>query len=137
MANDLHDTAIDRIRDQMAKSKNAGARLIGEVLTALLPAHPEWADRLADKGKTLEGAYSAMFDAAKKKNQHAMTDAEGLPIALKYFGIDADGAAVAAEYGRAVYGAGAASPSPAGPEPPQAPAPAEPAFDLDALLEGL
>lgn len=144
--------AIDAIRDEMARTRDKPAEMLGELITLLLPRHPEWEEALSAKGKNLKGAFAAIYDAAKKAKQNAMTDAEALHYALEYYGIQADAMWLSAELeaargegtgtegtGNREQGTGRAG-EPAAPVAPAAPAeqPQAPAgMDLDDLLEGL
>ena len=58
--------AMDKIRDEMAKKHDKPAVVsVGEVMTELLTAYPEWAAKILAKDKTLEGAYKALEDYAR------------------------------------------------------------------------
>ena len=111
-----YDTAIDALRDEMAKHPgHAGIAAIGEYLTERLQADLTLADRLDAGGKTLEGAFSAVRDYARKHQSGGcgfVSDTQAFAIACEYYGIPADG------------------------EKPEAQtlAPADDGLDLDALL---
>lgn len=139
--------AIDAIRDEMAKTRDKPAAMLGELITLLLPRHPEWEEALSAKGKNLKGAFAAIYDAAKKAKQSVMTDPEALHYALAYYGIQADAMWLSAELeaaraegtGNREQGTGKAG-EPVAPAAPAAPveqpqAPAD--MNLDDLLEGL
>ena len=49
-------SAMDKIRDEMAASKDSKIQLLGEGLTALLQLHPELEKHILEKGKTIKGA---------------------------------------------------------------------------------
>lgn len=57
--------AIDKIRDEMAKSKDKKIDYLGEGMTALLRIHPEYAEKVAAKDKTLSGCLEAIKRGAK------------------------------------------------------------------------
>ncbi len=99
---------IDAIRDGMAKTENPATHYLGELLTAWTIAHPG-SDTTEVGDKTLDAAMDKMRDKASKeqKNGRAVfSDADGMRIALEYFGIKEDAP----------------------------PAPKHDALDLDALL---
>lgn len=52
--------AIDKIRDEMAASKDSKIQLLGEGLTAMLQLHPELEKYILEKGKTIKGALEAV-----------------------------------------------------------------------------
>ena len=56
--------AIDKIRDEMAKSKDKKIDYLGEGMTALLRIHPEYAEAVAAAGKTADGKVITMLDNA-------------------------------------------------------------------------
>ena len=51
---------MDKIRDELAKSKDAQIALLGEGLTAMLLLHPEWEEQLAQRDKDIKGALAAV-----------------------------------------------------------------------------
>lgn len=51
-----YTSAMDKIRDEMAKEKGGQIQLLGEGLTAMLQLHPEWEQAILEKGKTIKGA---------------------------------------------------------------------------------
>ncbi len=151
-------TAMDKIRDEMAKSKDNYTQVVGEYLTAHLLAHPEAEAALMDRGKSIKGSLEAVRKEAqkvKRGNMAILDDRTVFGIVLGYFGIESGpdviktgpdvlktgenvlktGENVPAEAGTSFVTAGAVPPSPKGKafgETGQATAP-DP-FDLDALL---
>ena len=119
------ENAIDKIRDEMAKKANhPGVSILGEYFTSRLQKEPEIAGLILQKEKTLEGAFNAIYDFAKKnrggKNYAFVPPKQGLEIACQYFGLKFDGEA-----------------NPYFAEAKQESAPAKPEedeLDLDALL---
>lgn len=125
--------AIDKIRDEMAKTKDSKITYLGEGITALLGIHPEHAAAIAAEGKTLAGC----MDAIKKGAKGGVSDPEASTRAIcKYYGIQVEDARrLAAEVNLTLLGGAPQTPAP----PPKSakPAPAGEGFDLDALLGGL
>lgn len=127
----MFDWAMDKVRDEMAKSKNPAIGGVGEMVTALLRQRPDWAAQIGAEGKTLKKLYDKMYGVAKQGkvgNSYFMSPLEAVKIACDYYGIDGD---LPDLYGATV----AESEPPKAPEGgAQAPAPVD---DLDALLAGL
>jgi len=144
-------TAMDKIRDEMAKSKDNYVQVVGEYLTDYLLAHPEAEAALLEKGKSIEGSLAAVRKEAEKvkTGNMAILDVKTVfGIVAGYFGlkpepdvIKTEGNViktegnVPAEAGTSFVTAGAVPPSPKGkafgetgqdtiPDP----------FDLDALM---
>lgn len=118
--NHIAAAATDKLRDEMArKHDSAGVAGVGEVMTALLQAHPEYAPGILAEGKTLQGAYDALEKYARDHRGGAkcvyVPQATAEKVLLQYYGIRATEKAAA--------------------QP--APSPETDDLDLDALLEGL
>ncbi len=154
--------AIDKIRDEMATTKTNGAaiRAVGEIMTALLEAHPDWAGAVLQKGKTLKGAYGAMEHYAREHREgscYYMPPETAESVICKYYGVGEEGSrqeatgnskdageageTTAETTGETTSSAPDGAPSPEGKamtdaEEAQTSAAADP-FDLDALLGGL
>lgn len=126
------DRAMDRVRDEMAKSSNDAIGGVGAMVTEMLRQRPEWAARIGAEGKMLRGLWEQMYKTAKKNKKDYMTPLEAVQIACEYYGIDGELPDV---YGAAMAGSEPPSAPEGGAHAP-APAPA-PADDLDALLAGL
>lgn len=83
-------TAMDKIRDEMAKSKDNYVQVVGEYLTDYLLAHPEVEAALLDKGKSIKGSLETVRKEAEKVKQGNMAildDRTVFGIVLGYFGI--------------------------------------------------
>ena len=151
-------SAMDKLRDEMAKSKDKYVQVVGEYLTDYLLAHPEAEAALLEKGKSIEGSLETVRGEAQKVRQGnvaVLDDRTVFGIVLGYFGLKSEpdllksepdvlktgpdviknGENVPAEAGTSFVTAGAVPPSPKGKafgETGQATA-TDP-FDLDALL---
>ena len=125
--------AIDKIRDEMAKSKDKKIDYLGEGMTALLRIHPEYAEAVAAAGKTLTGC----LEAIKKGARGGVSDpAMSTRAICGYYGIKPQSVErLAVEVHLAMLGDVPQTPAPA-PEPVK-PAPVKDEFDLDAMLGGL
>lgn len=78
-------SAIDKIRDEMAGSKDSKIQLLGEGLTAMLQLHPEWEQAILTKGKTIKGA----LDAVRKNATGGCSDPIQTTKSLcGYYGIE-------------------------------------------------
>ena len=133
-----YNAAMDKLRDEMALSKDQALGAIGEIMTALLQAAPEWAGAILAKGKTLLGAYAALEEYARKnrggKNCVYVPPDTAQEVICGYYGIKVEG-----ETGGTTGGPTEAttSPAPAGHPPLKGRAEEPDPFDLDALLEGI
>lgn len=121
--NEQYDRAIDAVRDEMAKAPaGSGAHGVGEIVTDLFPQMPTLQAAVLEKGKSLEGAYQAMREYARKNQKggcYYMPPGQAMEMILKYYGVEAGSVKVPA----AATGAAQAQ---------------EPTSDaLDDLLEGL
>lgn len=115
--------AIDRIRDEMAKSRDNKVTWLGEGMTALLGIHPEYAGNIAAEGKTLAGCMEAIRKRAEGGVADPITSTRAI---CEYYGIQADDMSrLCSEVHMAVLGG------------TSAPAKKKDDFDLDALLGGL
>jgi hypothetical protein len=116
------DKAIEKIRDEMvSKTNDTYIQVVGDMLLHHLAVNPTAADKIMANGKTIAGSLSAMRSAAEKKksgNCAVLTDAEGLAVVLKYFGIEGN----------------ASTPSPV---PAVSTSPKPPAIDFDVKLDDL
>ena len=122
---------MDRIRDEMAASKDGYIDQLGELMTAYLQRHPE---AEIEDGRTLNGAYGHLKEAAGKKQRggcYAMPRTEAVALMLEYFGQRKP------EQGDCMLCCMAMMGEPA--QEPERPAPraADGDLDLDALLGGL
>lgn len=123
--------AIDKVRDEMAKSKGGQITYLGEGVTALLGIHPEYAANIAAEGKTLKGCLEAIKKGAKGGVSDPATSTKSI---CDYYGIKTDDVnRLAVEVHMAMLG-GSVPQTPAVPAAHCAPAPKRDDFDLDALL---
>lgn len=79
--------AIDKVRDEMAKSKDGKLTYLGEGVTALLGIHPEYAEKIAAEGKTLDGCLEAIKKGAKGGVSDPATSTKSI---CNYYGIKTD-----------------------------------------------
>ena len=85
-----YTSAMDKIRDEMAKGKGRYVQVVGEYLTDYLHRHPEAESAILQKGKTIAGSLEAMKAAARKEAVDGcgvIDDETGFRIVLEYFGI--------------------------------------------------
>ena len=128
-----YQQAMDKIRDEMAaKHRRPEVVSVGEVMTQLLEAFPEWAGAILAEGKTLAGAYQALEDYARELHKKGgncvyLGPDRSMKALAKYYGVKAEGAAPLSVRGKAQAAAEPAKPA------------AEPgdALSLDALLGGI
>lgn len=89
------ERAMDKIRDEMAQNPNRPElQAIGEMLTERLAADPQAAEKILEKGKTLDGAFAEMREWARKHQRGGaccVSPAQALEIVLGYYGLDAGG----------------------------------------------
>lgn len=130
------DRAIDKVRDEMAKSKGEKLQLLGEGVTALLQMHPELEANILAKGKTLSGALEAVRKGAVGGCSDPIQTTRSL---CAYYGIPCENPhALALEVTVAMMGGETPSQSLSVTALPltgasREEAPADP-FDLDALM---
>lgn len=128
--------AMDKIRDEMATSKNPGVQMIGEAMTKLLAECPELGSTIEQEGKTLQGAFDRVKAYAKKHAQSGccfVPPQKAAEIVAEYWGIDIAmmQQAVAEAYMPAV------AKMPEKPKETSAASSLMDELDLDALLGGL
>lgn len=87
MAKETYERAMDKIRDEMAKSKGAVC-MVGEIVTLYLMADEGNAERILQEGRTLAGAYGKMRDLAKQKRQECFDADEAAGIFAEYYGFE-------------------------------------------------
>ena len=148
-------SAMDKLRDEMAKSKDKYVEVVGEYLTDCLLAQPEAEAALLDKSKSIKGSLETVRKEAEKVKQGNMAildDRTVFGIVLNYFGLKSEPDAIKTEWNVPKTGAnvpGETTGETTSSDPPQAAAhlplkgkafgetgqdtPADP-FDLDALL---
>ena len=87
-------SAMDKIRDEMAKSQDNYTQVVGEYLTGYLLNHPEAEEKLLDSGKSVKGSLETVRKEAekvKKGNMAVLDDRTVFGIVLGYFGIEGTG----------------------------------------------
>ena len=123
------DKAMDSIRDEMAaNARDSAVQMIGNVVATLLQSHPELADKLSAKGKSLKKAMEAMRAEAQKNksgNWGCVDGMTGMKIVLKHYGIEGITE-------RELFDALAET---FAGDDAHTPAPERDEFDIDALLE--
>ena len=86
-------TAMDKIRDEMAKSKDNYVQVVGDYLTDYLLAHPEAEAALLEKSKSIKGSLETVRKEAEKVKQGNMAildDRTVFGIVLGYFGLKSE-----------------------------------------------
>ena len=84
-------TAMDKLRDELAKSRDNYVRVVGEYLTEFLLAHPEAEGKIMDADKSIKGSLEAVRKEAEKVksgNMAVLDDNTVFGIVLGYFGIE-------------------------------------------------
>ena len=84
------DRAMDKIRDEMAKSDAKYVAVVGEYMTDWLRRHRESAGAILKENKTLAGSLEAMKAEARKRQDNGvgiLDDETAFGIVLTYFGI--------------------------------------------------
>ena len=86
------EAAMEALRSARAKEQdNAGLQQIGGYLQRRLEAAPALAEALLAEGKSLDGAWTALCQEAKKRAHGrgcvVFSDAEGYAIICGYYGI--------------------------------------------------
>lgn len=138
---------MDKLRDEMAGTKDEKIRLLGEGLTAMLQLHPEWEANISASGKSIAGALGAVKKNAVGGCSDPVRTTKSL---IEYYGIPCeDPRRLALEVTAGMMGGdedggttssgtaqGAVPPSPKGEGFGEAPDPVD-LFDLDALMGGV
>ena len=104
-----YNAAMDKIRDEMAKTKSTNVQALGEIMTALIQARPEIAGAILKDGKTLDGCWKAMEDYARKHktgNSFAMGPDIAENIIVEYYGMSMPTRVWETEYVKGVVKAG-------------------------------
>ena len=86
-------SAMDKIRDEMAKSRDNYVQVVGEYMTGYLLDHPEAEAALMEKGKSISGSLEAVRKEAEKVKQGDMAildDRTVFGIVRGYFGIKSE-----------------------------------------------
>lgn len=92
-----YETAMDRLRDEMAKKHDhPGVGSVGEYLTGRLQKDHALADKFCETGKSIEGAFDAIRKyASEHRNGKAwayVPPEKAMEIACGYYGIPAENA---------------------------------------------
>ena len=139
-------SAMDKLRDEMAKSQGKYVQVVGEYMTAYLLAHPEAEAAILTEGKTIAGSLKVMEAEARKVktgNVAVLDDQTAFGIVLQYYGLKGTGNSPKGLASRREQGTGIAGQANETPDSVEAPALTEEAhvtaaapdpFDLDALL---
>ena len=83
-------SAMDKLRDEMAKDSSEYVRVVGEYLTNYLLEHPEAEAALLNSAKTIHGSLKQIEDEARKHKQGnvgIVSDVRAFGLVLEYFGI--------------------------------------------------
>ena len=86
-------SAMDKLRDEMAKSQGKYVQVVGEYMTAYLLQHPEAEAAILSEGKTIAGSLKAMEAEARKVQQGnvaVLDDQTAFGIVLGYFGLKSE-----------------------------------------------
>lgn len=129
-----YTSAMDKIRDEMAKSKDKYVEVVGEYLTDYLLAHPEAETALLDKDRSIADSLAAVRKEAEKVrtgNMAILDDRTVFGIVLGYFGLKSEPDVI--KKAGDVPKTAEDVPKTAEDVPAPEPEPADP-FDLDALL---
>ena len=142
-------SAMDKLRDEMAKDADNYVQVVGEYLTDYLLQHPEAEEAMLDKAKSIKGSLDAVRKEAQKVKQGnvaILDDKTVFGIVLGYFGLKSDPdvlkkAEDVLKKAEDVPASTEAKPDRSGDrsgdyQSPQSPPPAADPFDLDALLGG-
>ena len=125
---------MDKIRDEMAKSKDGMIRFLGEGVTALVQLYPGTEPLIEAEGKSLKGCLGEIRKAARGGVADPIASTEAI---CKYYGLDfKDYRRLAAEINLALCGEAPVPAAASQTTVPQTEAPQAHAddFDLDALL---
>lgn len=86
-----YTSAMDKLRDELAKSRDNYVRVVGEYLTEFLLAHPEAEGKIMDADKSIKGSLETVRKEAEKVksgNMAVLDDKTVFGIVLGYFGIE-------------------------------------------------
>ena len=84
----MYDRAMDKLRDEMAKTKSKAVGMVGEIVTLYLMADEANAEKILHKEKTLSGAYAAMKSVAQKGRRECIDCDEAAEIFADYYGFE-------------------------------------------------
>ncbi len=84
----MYDRAMDKLRDEMAKTKSKAVGMVGEIVTLYLMADEANAEKILRKEKTLSGAYAAMKSVAQKGRRECIDCDEAAEIFADYYGFE-------------------------------------------------
>ena len=83
-------SAMDKLRDEMAKDADNYVQVVGEYLTDYLLQHPEAEEAMLDKAKSIKGSLDAVRKEAQKVKQGnvaILDDKTVFGIVLGYYGL--------------------------------------------------
>ena len=86
-------SAMDKLRDEMAESRDNYVQVVGEYLTGYLLDHPEAEAALMEKGKSISGSLKVVREEASKVKQGnvaILDDRTVYGIVLGYFGLKSE-----------------------------------------------
>ena len=133
-------SAMDKIRDEMAASKERYVQVVGEYLTGYLLEHPDAEAAILNSDKTVRGSLKAVEDYARKHKEGSVgivDDATAFRLVLEYFGVKGDAAAAGTSSDiRSGEPCSPRSPVQTAPQTPAETSPEPDPFDLDALMGG-
>lgn len=84
----MYDRAMDKLRDEMAKTKSKAVGMVGEIVTLYLMADEANAEKILHKEKTMSGAYAAMKSVAQKGRRECIDCDEAAEIFADYYGFE-------------------------------------------------
>lgn len=136
-------SAMDKLRDEMAKNDDNYVQVVGEYLTEYLLQHPEAEEAMLNKAKSIKGSLDAVRKEAQKVKQGnvaVLDDRTVFGIVLGYFGLKSDPdvlkkAEDVPKKAENVPASAEAKPDRSGDyQSPQSPPTTADPFDLDSLL---
>ncbi len=98
--NEVYQKVIDKLDKEAEKEKNPAIRAIEGMLREVCKNDADACEKVLADGKTMKGAYDAMYEVAKKRkngNCAVIAPDEAQSIILKYYGIGKDSGAESAK----------------------------------------
>ena len=84
---EMANKAMDKIRDEMAKTKNDAVLEIGEAMTELLLIAPELSEQILAEGKTCAGAYKVVESYARSNYKTCVPPRKATELVAEYWGL--------------------------------------------------